>query len=213
MSQAEPLAEPEIRPKLLLQEMRTRSHSDWESFTALQQELKRIARVKMRAERPDHTLQPTALVNEAFVKLLKGSVPPDFWTDRNRAVACIVRAMGQILIDHADAYNRHKRGGPKKDRLPIDQSQAREFAEGDVPARVDSALLIRPNQSEEIVAVREALVLLHRTAPRQARVVELLYYGGLTQEEVAATLDLSVESIKLDWRKAKAFLKVTLNNR
>jgi RNA polymerase sigma factor (TIGR02999 family) len=189
----------EPTPERFVAELRSHSQSDRETFAVLQQELRRIARAKMRFERSDHTLQPTALVNEVFLKLFKHGVPDNFWSDPARAIRFIARAMGQILTDHADAYQAGKRGGPDKARVPMDE-QARE-----------SALLVSPQQSEDVLAVRDALELLCNTSPRQAQVVELLFYGGLTQEEIAAALELSVETVKLDWRKAKAFLKVNLS--
>src|SRR4030095_1301684 len=92
-------------------ELRSRSQSDRQVFESLHQELRRIARAKMRRERPDHTLQATALVNEVFVKLFRASLPSDFWDDPSRAVRMIANAMEQILNDHADKYRALKRGG------------------------------------------------------------------------------------------------------
>src|SRR5258708_28702533 len=83
--------------------------SDREIFASLRTELRRIARAKMRFERPDHTLQPTALVNDAFIKLFKTDQPPEFWADSSQALRLIANAMEQILTDHADAHNAHKR--------------------------------------------------------------------------------------------------------
>lgn len=196
----------------IVTELRSRSHSDWEAFAALQQELKRIARAKMRRERVGHTLGPTALVNEAFLKLFKGSLPPDFWTDTRLAVRYMAKAMGWILKDHADAFMSAQRGGPRKIRVPLDDSQARDMADGSIPRRLESELVIDSVRCEEILAVRKALLLLRQTSSRAAQVVELHFYGGLTYEEIAAILGLSIETIRLDWRKAKAFLKVSLSN-
>jgi hypothetical protein len=88
----------------LLGELRSHSQSDREAFSALHTELRRIAHAKMRSERRDHTLQPTALVNEAFIKIFKGNLTPEFWIDRSQAIRYIVHSMSQILNDHADAY-------------------------------------------------------------------------------------------------------------
>jgi hypothetical protein len=85
--------------------------SDREIFASLRTELRRIARAKMRFERPDHTLQATALVNEAFIKLFKTDQPAEIWADSSQALRLIANAMEQILNDHADAHNAYKRGG------------------------------------------------------------------------------------------------------
>jgi RNA polymerase sigma factor (TIGR02999 family) len=198
-------------PRSLVANLRTHSQSDRDAFVALHTELHRLARIKMRSERIDHTLQPTALVNEAFIKIFRGNIPQDFWIDRSRAIRYIVRAMGQLLNDYADASNSQKRGGGNKRRIVLEDAQQAkpEFASS---SRLgDLASLVTPESSERIVAVREALDLLRRTAPRQAEIVELMFYGGLSQEEIAALLDVSVETVKLDWRKAKAFLHLTLS--
>jgi RNA polymerase sigma factor (sigma-70 family) len=202
---------PEELGSLLLEQLRCQSESDREAFASLQHELRRIARSKMRGERPDHTLQPTALVNEAFLKIFRGRLAADFWTDPTRALQLIAHAMEQILNDHADAHQALKRGGPARRQVPIDDQQAREFLDSNSFVQLDSALLIKPEQSESIVGVREALLLLRKISPRQAWVMQLQFYGGLTQEEVSASLGVSLETVKLDTRKAKAFLRVHLS--
>jgi RNA polymerase sigma factor (TIGR02999 family) len=180
--------------RTLLTELRNQSQTDQYVFASLQRELRRIAQAKMQLERADHTLQPTALVNEAFLKIFKADLADDFWTDSARAMRLIARVMEQILNDHADAYHASKRGGPGKQRVALDES----------------ALLVDSAQSEKILAVRQAIELLRRMAPRQSDVVQLLFYGGLTQEEIAGALGVSLETVKLDWRKARAFLRVHL---
>ena len=187
-----------------------RPPTDREIFGTLRFELRRIARAKMRFERPDHTLQPTALVNEAFIKLFSNNLPADFWTDSSRALRLIAHAMEEILIDHAEAHRAQKRGGAQKLRVPIDEQQAVEFGDGELKIGIDSELLVRPEQSEIVLGVRKALELLRKTSPREARVLQLQFYGGLTQEEIAAVLDVSLETVKLDARKAKAFVKTQL---
>jgi RNA polymerase sigma-70 factor, ECF subfamily len=119
--------------------------------------------------------------------------------------------MEQILNDHADAYHAQKRGGPERQQVPINDQQAGDFFDNTCLAQVDSALLIKPEQSESIIGVREALQLLQEISPRQATVIQLQFYGGLTQEEVSASLGVSLETVKLDSRKAKAFLRVHLS--
>ncbi len=188
----------------------TKSLSDREMFASLRSELRRIARAKMRFERPDHTLQPTALVNEAFIKIFKTEVSPDFWTDSSRALRLIAHAMEQILNDHADAHQAHKRGGAQKQRVPLDDQQARDFGDGELKIQIDSELLVKPEQSATVMGVRKALEMLRKVSPREARVLQLQFYGGLTQEEIAAVLGVSLETVKLDTRKAKAFVKTQL---
>jgi RNA polymerase sigma-70 factor (ECF subfamily) len=184
--------------------------SDREIFVSLRDELRRIARAKMRDERPDHTLQPTALVNEAFIKLFKADLSQDFGVDPSRALGLIAHAMEEILNDHADAHRADKRGGPQKQRVPIDEQQAREFGDGELKTQVDSELLIGPEQSEKVLAVRKALEILRKDSPREARVLQLRFYGGLKLHEIAAVLGVSLETVKLDVRKAKAFMKTFL---
>jgi RNA polymerase sigma-70 factor (ECF subfamily) len=198
---------------VLLEALRRRSKSDREVFATLHNELHRIARSKMHFERPSHSLQPTALVNEAFIKIFKGKIMPDFWADTSRAVKLIGHAMEQILNDHADAHRANKRGGPIRKRVPLDEHQAKELLESESFPQLDSALLIRPEQSEEIIGVRESLKLLREAAPRQATVVQLQFYAGLTQEEVGFALSISLETVKLDTRKAKSFLKLHLTKK
>jgi RNA polymerase sigma factor (TIGR02999 family) len=195
-------------PERIVAQLRNRAQSDEEIFASLQQELRSIARSKMRHERPDHTLQATALVNEAFIKVFQKEVPPGFWLDLTRAVRLIAHAMEQILNDHADAHNSKKRGGRERLRVPLDEQQAREFGHGeDQVYAIDSSLLTAPEQSESVLAVQETLSILKQTFPRQAEVLQLQFYAGLTQEEIASLLDLSLETVKLDTRKGKAFLK------
>jgi len=191
--------------------LRSQSQSEREIFASLQGELRRIARAKMRSERSDHTLQSAALVNEAFIKVFKSRQPAGFWDDPTRALRLIAHAMEQILNDHADAHAAGKRGGKDKRRVPLDEHQARDFGDQDAPRKIDTELLVNPEQSESIIGVRESLRMLRNEVPRQANVIQLQFYGGLTQEEVAAALDLSLETVKLDTRKAKAFLRVHLS--
>jgi RNA polymerase sigma-70 factor, ECF subfamily len=196
-----------------VQELRGKTQSEREVFASLQNELRRIARAKMRFERSDHTLQPTALVNEAFIKIYKRDLPPDFWDDPTKALRLIAHSMEQILNDYADAHKARKRGGTQHARVPLDENQALDFGgEGDF-SLLDPALFVNPRQSEEILDVRDALSLLRTISPRQASIIQLQFYCGLTQEEVATSLGLSIDPIKLDTRKAKAFLKVQLKSR
>jgi len=194
----------------LVRELRGRTQTEREMFGTLQHELRRIARAKMRHERSDHTLQPTALVNEAFLKIHRSELPADFWNDPTRALRLIAHAMEQILNDWAYGYRAQKRGGARRRRVPLDENQAHEFGKNEDLPKFDSALLVSSKQAEEIIGVREALAVLRKAAPRQADIVQLQFYGGLTQDEIATILSVSLETVKLDTRKAKAFLKAHL---
>jgi RNA polymerase sigma factor (sigma-70 family) len=194
----------------LVRELRSQTQSESQTFASLQSELKRIARFKMLHERADHTLQPTALVNEAFIKIRNSKLPPDFWINPENALRVIAYAMEQILNDWADSRSAQKRGGKQRLRVPLDENQALDFADKGEMLKLDSELMVRPEQTEEVLGMREALQRLRQINPRQAKVLQLQFYCGLTQEETAKLLDVSVETVKLDSRKAKAFLKVLL---
>jgi RNA polymerase sigma factor (sigma-70 family) len=118
--------------------------------------------------------------------------------------------MEQILNDHADAHSAQKRGGAEKKRVPMDEQQARELGDGDVKVQIDADLLVRSDQCEKVLGVRKALEMLRKSSPREARVLQLRFYCGLTQEEIAAVLGVSLETVKLDIHKAKAFMKAQL---
>ena len=149
-------------------------------------ELRRIARKCMAGERTEHTLQPTALVNEAFLRL--GGVKEVSWQNRGHFLAMAARLMRRILVDHARAKHYQKRGG---DAVRI------EFDETRVPA-------LEPGP--QIVALDDALTALAARDERQSRIVELRFFGGLTVEETAAVLEISPETVMRDWKLAKAWL-------
>lgn len=149
-------------------------------------QLRDIARRRMSGERPDHTLDATALVNEAFVRLI-GSEPVT-WEDRSHFYAAAAQAMRRILIDHARRRNADKRGGGKG-RLPLDVV---DLASSDDPALV--------------LAIDEALNTLEHEDPRAASIVRLRFFAGLDVEEVARALDLSERTVLRDWAFARARL-------
>ncbi|MEX1042002.1 MAG: sigma-70 family RNA polymerase sigma factor [Pirellulaceae bacterium] len=156
-------------------------------LTVLYQELKQIATGHMRRERADHTLQPTALVHEAFLKLVDQRRVQ--WQGKSHFCAVASQVMRRILVDHARHRNAAKRGQGAQ-RLAIDEH-----------------LAMTPRQSEvDLVALDECLNQLAELNPRQARIVEMRYFAGMTIEETAAALDVSVSTVKGDWRLAKAFL-------
>jgi RNA polymerase sigma-70 factor, ECF subfamily len=149
-------------------------------------ELRHLAAGYMRRERPDHTLQPTALVHEAYVKLLaQRSVD---WQGRAHFFGVAAQLMRRILIDHARGHLRKKRGGVQQ------------------KISLDEALVFSEQQSAEILAVDESLGRLEKLDPRQARVVELRFFGGLNIEETAAVLKISPKTVKRDWSVARAWL-------
>ena len=150
-------------------------------------ELHLIAQRCMAGERAGHSLQATALVNEAFVRLIDGKAIA--WQDRAHFFAVAARVMRRILVDHARARQYQKRGG----RL----------------ARVsfDEALVVSSDVGQEFVALDDALAVLAAFDERKSRVIELRFFGGLTIEETAAALNVSVDTVMRDWRLAKAWLQ------
>jgi RNA polymerase sigma factor (TIGR02999 family) len=150
-------------------------------------ELRRIARHYMVGARPDHTLQATALVNEAYLRLA-GQTRPQ-WQGRAHFFAVAARAMRQILVNCAMSYNAQKRGG------------------GARKIELDEAALVADAQSKEVVELNEALDRLGALDPRKAQVVELKYFGGLKEAEIGDVLKVSVETVRRDWRFARAWLR------
>jgi len=150
------------------------------------EELLRLARRQMTGERPGHVLQPTALVNEAYLRLI--DVHRVVWKDRAHFFAIAARLMRRILVEHARAQRAHKRGG------------------GAAPVTFDELMLGAPETPEQILALDDALLALAQTAARKSEVVELRYFGGLTVEETALALGVSAETVMRDWRFAKAWL-------
>jgi RNA polymerase sigma factor (TIGR02999 family) len=148
-------------------------------------ELHRLAHHYMRSERPGHTLQTTALVNEAYLRLV--NVDRMQWRDRTHFVAMAATAMRRILVDHARAHARDKRGGGVMITSLAD----------DMPV---------PAPDLDVLALDDALERLAALDPQQARVVELRYFAGLTIEEAAAVLGISTGTVKREWVVAKAWL-------
>jgi RNA polymerase sigma-70 factor, ECF subfamily len=149
-------------------------------------ELHRLAHRYMRREPSGHTLQTTALVNEAYIRLVDASKVE--WRDRTHFFAVSAGLMRRILIDLARARNGRKRGG-KATRLLLD--------ENDIPA---------PQPAVDVIALDEALTSLAAIDPRAARIVELRYFGGLTVDETAAATGLSTRTVKREWAAARVWL-------
>jgi RNA polymerase sigma-70 factor (ECF subfamily) len=157
------------------------------------EKLRRLAAEYLRSERAGHTLQPTALLHEAFLRVLKR--PDHAWRNEAHVIAFAAQAMRRILISYGVARTRDKRGGPSAVRLPLDE--ALDFcAERDL----------------NIGAVDEALEELEREDPRQAQIVELRFFAGLTVEEIASTLKISRATVKRDWATAKLWLRGRLSD-
>ena len=152
----------------------------------LYKELRRLAAGCLRHERPNHTLQPTALVNEAYLRLAAQSQPA--WNDRVRFLAVASHLMREVLIDYARTRNRAKRGG------------------GLAPICIEDAGQLAAAGEVDLLALDEALDGLERIDSQQRRIVELRYFGGLSIEETAQVLGISPATVKREWRMAKAWL-------
>jgi len=150
-------------------------------------ELRQLARRELRRERPQHTLQPTALVNELFLRLVKQHHA--VWQNRAQFFGVAAQLMRRILVDHARAHIADKRGGPAP-RVSLDEA-------GDVAAAAPEF---------ELLAIDRALTELAAIDPEQARLVELRFFSGMTVEETAEVLGCSARTVKRDWRLAKAWL-------
>jgi RNA polymerase sigma factor (TIGR02999 family) len=155
---------------------------------AIYAELRRIAGGLMHHERPGHTLQPSALVHEALVRLFDGEVLADV-PNRRYLFAAAAQAMRQVLVDHARRRRAAKREGQRA-RVPLDE-----------------ALVALEEQGLDVLALHEALDHLAEAHPRQAQVVTLRFFGGLSVPEVAGSLAVSATTVESDWRFARAWLK------
>jgi RNA polymerase sigma-70 factor (ECF subfamily) len=149
-----------------------------------------LAKRHMRRERPDHTLRPTELVHETYLRLLQGNAAA--WQNRTHLYATASMVMRRILVDHARKRAAGKRPGARQ------RVELNEFLAAESP------------HIEDLLILDEALTRLGQMDARQARVVELIYFGGLTEEEAAETLGISVRTVKRDWRDARAWLQAEL---
>jgi RNA polymerase sigma factor (TIGR02999 family) len=149
-------------------------------------ELRRLASAQMRHERADHTLQTTALVHEAYLRMLGAQNPP--WNDRAHFFRAAAEAMRRILIEHARKHRRIKRGG---DRVRVSLSDLKSGV---------------PEDSDTILALDDALGRLEEQDPRAADVVRLRFFAGLSVEETAKALEVSERTVKREWSFARAWL-------
>lgn len=177
---------------MMLQQLRNGDSSSIDDLLPLvYDELRRLASSYLSRERVNHTLQPTALVHEAYLRLIGQSEIN--WQNRAHFFGISARLMREILIDHARGKNRHKRGGEFYTQIELDQ-----------------AVSFAGNQPLNVIAVDEAMVKLEALDSRQAKIVELKFFGGLTVEEIAEVMDISPATIKREWSTAKLFLYKTL---
>jgi RNA polymerase sigma-70 factor, ECF subfamily len=152
----------------------------------IQGELRRLARYYMAGERNDHTLQPTALVNEAYIRLIDWKTT--HWKNRAHFIGVAAQLMRHILVDFARSHRRAKRGG------------------GAVRLSLDEALVVSPEKTPDLLAIDDALTTLATLDSRQSKVVELHFFGGLSWEEVAEVLKVSVGTVRRDWSLAKIWI-------
>jgi len=155
-------------------------------YPLVYEELRRLARSYMKREPKGHTLQTTALINEAYVRLVdQHSV---HWQNRSHFFAISAQIMRRILVDHARRYLHAKRGG------------------GAQKISLDEVMIVAKERSEEVLMLDEALVSLARLDPRRCQVVELRYFAGLSNQEIAAVLKISENTVMRDWNLARAWL-------
>jgi RNA polymerase sigma-70 factor, ECF subfamily len=148
-------------------------------------ELRRLAKRCLYAERPGHTLRATALVHEAYIRLLDADIS---WQDRAHFYAVAARVLRRILVEYARTHSRQKRGG------------------GEEPIPLDEAMVVGPQAASTVLDLDEALERLATVDPRKSEIIQLLFFGGLTYEETAAALDISPATVHRELKLAKAWL-------
>ena len=188
--------EPSVSSHRVTQLLAQWSHGDNAALAELTplvyEELHRVAHHHLSGQRSDHTLQTTALVNEAYLRLADQTNP--HWQNRAHFFAVAARAMRQILVSYARSQQSQKRGG------------------GALKVDLEEAALVSPEESKEIVELHEALEQLGTLDSRKAQVVELKYFGGLNYEEIAEVLKISRVTVRRDWEFAKVWLYTELHN-
>ncbi len=155
-------------------------------------QLKRLAAHCMSAERSDHTLQPTALVHEAYLLLVRQKVA---WQNKAHFFAVAAKLMRRILLDHAKARVRKKRGGPQ------------------FKVSLDDVYLFTEDRSAELIALDQSLTKLAELDIRQSQIVEMRYFAGLETKEIAEVLGISTKTVMRDWQAAKLWLRADLRER
>jgi RNA polymerase sigma-70 factor (ECF subfamily) len=167
-------------------------NAEAELIPLVYRELRRMAAHYLRSERPDHTLQPTALVHEAYLRLTK--LQGIDWQGRSHFLATAANVMRRILVDHARAQRAKKR---------------QAFREA---IQFDETLVVSGARSAQLIALDDALVKLAKLDARGSKVVELRFFGGLSEEETGEVLGISARTVKRDWRIAKAWLYDEVNS-
>jgi RNA polymerase sigma factor (TIGR02999 family) len=176
--------------KLLLKVRQGDTSAEDQLIELVHDDLRRIAGRCMRGERAGHTLQATALLNEAWIELVHDNID---WQNRAHFFALAARCMRRILVEYARARGSVKRGG------------------GAFRIELTDTLLVAEDQLETVLIVDEALSQLLEWDARQAEIVELRYFGGLTEDEIAAVLGISTRTVKRDWGMARGWLASRLN--
>lgn len=178
----------------LLQKLRNGSRETLDELLPIvYDELRGLAKSYLNRERDNHTLQPTALVHEAYLRLL-GQKEID-WQNRAHFFGVSARLMREILIEYARGRNRQKRGGEFKTQIALDENIS----------------FVSQNELD-VIAVDDALSKLEELDERQARIVEMKFFGGLTVEEIAEVLSISPATVKREWSSAKLLLYKMLNS-
>ena len=190
------MEEPSVSPHRVTQLLQQWGHGDHAALAELTplvyEELRRLAHHYMEGQRPNHTLQTTALVNEAYLRLADQTNPS--WQNRAHFFAVAARAMRQIVVDYARSQRSQKRGG------------------GALKVELDEAAIVSPAESQEIVDLHEALERLATLDSRKAQVVELKYFGGLNYDEMAEVLKISRVTVRRDWEFARLWLYTELRS-
>lgn len=187
------MEDPQGEVTLLLQEVRQGlPNAEARLLKLVYAELRKIAAFHLRRDRSGHTLQPTALVNEAYLRFTHARLAN--LNDREHFFAVASSVMRRILVDYARSHNAQKRGGGQQCELPVDAS------------------LRRTTSTEELLALDMALSRLATWDARQSRIVEMRFFAGLTEEEIARVLDISVRTVKREWVMARAWLQSQLES-
>jgi RNA polymerase sigma factor (TIGR02999 family) len=165
-------------------------HAAQKLFPMVYDELRSLAERYLKEQRPGHTLQPTALVHEAYLKLI--GIEDASWTDRGHFFCVAAVSMRHILVNHAKSKKRQKRGGGAavRERIPLDEAAA-----------------LIEERAIDLIALDEALTRLAAIDPQQSRIVELRFFGGLSAEETAKVLGISLRTVHRDWSTARLWLR------